>query len=448
MLGLVAWYLTLSSTQPTARMYAHDLQTELLDTVALRLQTHVAAAQRLNGIQVANWRSNIYRRDDTPVVMSQLLDTIIVYKDLVTTQTFTTQQGGLNGFYARRKPLVGGVLGDDGVEYVKWEMDRSSSTLTESVVDPTNGTQLAVLSQQVGYNATGEKWVTQVGQNPTESSPAVWSRAYTWRGTLWITLSQAIFDSNLTYQGVACTDLDLAFISRVLSASLSTLRPRLGDSASLYALERESMTIIGTSNLSQYERLLAPSADRPFTLSELGALDPRVKLLASQIGTAQLAFPFTLRLGDVYAHLTEVPSTSATLNWTLLLLFPSSTVHDPLSAATSRSIGTVLVVVIVGISSSILVSLAISKVLRGITNDMQLLAQFQFRQVIASRDTLRGGTSWITEVWMIQNAFLRATKMFGEADAASTSLFGGIGGSATCDTINASIIVAGELDGA
>ncbi|KAI9189619.1 hypothetical protein H9P43_001052 [Blastocladiella emersonii ATCC 22665] len=449
LVGLLAWNFTYTSGQRTTLNFSTDLQRELLAHAVSKLRLNINTAERLVTVQRAMWASRSFGVTSAALknqTMTELLSTLVQYKDMVASQTFTTAAGGLNGYYVS-KDAVKGVY-----EYTQWSTDAQGNYVQATINPDRPGTPLAITDSMAGYNATGELWVTQV-QPPRVRSPAVWSNAYGWQNILWLTLSLALFDSDgSTYLGVGCTDLDLGFISGILKDILakSTIKSATNatssQTAAMYVFEAATDAIIGTSVTGQM--LLTTDStgvDRSLTLAELGSVDTRLSAINSFVRSKNM------RLGDqdrwsftipgYYVETSIVTSSNPASNvrWVIVQALPDDTILGVIRAGTSQTAATAGALVGVGIILSTAFALMVARSLRRISEDLDKLARFEFNAVISNKAELRN-TSMIGEVFDIQAAFFEMVRAFSRdmrdsrrTSGDRTSMTGG-GGATTTQT--------------
>ncbi|KAI9221592.1 hypothetical protein BC828DRAFT_380605 [Blastocladiella britannica] len=413
MLALVSRQIPANVGTATAIRFGADLQSAKLDQTVSNLQVHVDTAARLARIQRANWKSGVFGVS-TPQLktqtMTELLATLLVYDGVVSTQSFTTAAGGLNGYYASYNATTGKT------DYTAWITDEQTMNYEQWTIDPAHPTTaLAVTDSQANYNGNTGAWVTQV-QPINANSPPVWSLAYAWGGIIWLTLSYALFDSNGAYVGVACTDLDLGFISSTLTKLIRS--DPIMASSYMYVFETATTVAIGASDPKQ--QLLDTDKDGnslSLNLTQLAGRDPKLGAVNNYLTSKRLqltdaaAKSFTVPGYLVQIHPVTPSDPQLVISWVIIQLLPESTISVPIAQGTTTSAWVASGLSFASAILSILFALGISRVLGHVWNEMMALSRFEFHNVISNRTELKR-TSRIKEVFELQAAFFSLVQAF------------------------------------
>ncbi|ORZ30714.1 hypothetical protein BCR44DRAFT_60876 [Catenaria anguillulae PL171] len=427
LLGFLSWQFPYTTGDVTATRFASDLQGELLALAVTKLQTHIDTAERLVKIQRAMWSRNIFNvttANARNYTMQVLLDTLVTYSDMVVTQTFTTPQGGLNGYYVSVNPSTGAG------EYTQWVTDDAGNYMATSIDPRAPTVPLAVLDSIQGYNASADVWVTQV-QPLDPAKPPVWSPAYAWGGVLWLTLSLGMFapPPASTYLGVGCTDLDLGFISRQLAGVVANNKQAGALSAGganllqaegtvMVVLEAGTNVVLGTSIAGQLLITTDPlGMDRAVTLADMATMDPRMKEI-DQYFTRVGARPedkekWAFAITDNLVQTTIVRSSNPQSNvkWVALVILPEQAILGPIRSGTGTTAAIAGGLTSMSVLLSTIMAVLIAKSLDRISLDMQRLSRFEFNQVISNKSELKH-TSYVSELLELQIAFFELVRAF------------------------------------
>ncbi|KAI9224336.1 hypothetical protein BC828DRAFT_373778 [Blastocladiella britannica] len=329
--AIAAWSPTFGFAVNYSLSLANSTQYAMLEQVSTRVARQVSVVERTVAVETANWASGAYSFA-TPAAkaatLSQMLSSLIMFRDMITTQTFTTAQGAFNGVSVSQKST-------GSYDYVQLYTDDSLHfTLRPIDFSTTPPSLLAVQTDLPYWNATGELWV-QLVQPPALGSPARWSRSYGFVGMYLVSLAKAAFDPSGNYQGVVSMDFDIGIFGKVLNDSLSELTTSQGLGSTmadtrLYLFEASTDRLLGSTTKAAVD--VFPEANGEIHSNSLNDItfDPCLMDIAKylksknkRLGSQPAWAFFTPGYSIVTKKITStlVPST---LQWVVVLAIPTA----------------------------------------------------------------------------------------------------------------------------
>jgi hypothetical protein len=422
LVGVLTWHFTNIAGTATSLDLASDLQQQILKTAIDKIRFHLKTGDTLTRTQAQMWRRGVYTPAGRDGVLQSLWSQLFYNKDLVTTQTFTSYTGELWGYYAYRP----NASNPEAVTYLQWRSEGLN--YTEYTVDA-NSNIVSLNYNDLNTNQSTGAWVTIVNRtNPNDSR---WTNLYVWQDVIWLSNSVPIILPNNTPYGVATTDLELRFIKYILAGIAAEQKYK----SSIYMFELNSGSLLGTSNpdlnLLYYDS--TGTASRPLTISELAAnttngsesakiqavLNFKQQSIGSQ-GSSEDWSQFIQKHNGTFVELptgdllnAKLLSYGTDINWVILMTFDKSQILSPIADATRKALSIALAITAAASIFMLVFSFVISKFLRRLAHEIEMLANFEFAKVYDGKAKL-AHTSLITELFMVQTSYHKMVTKFVE----------------------------------
>ncbi|KAI9179432.1 hypothetical protein H9P43_004754 [Blastocladiella emersonii ATCC 22665] len=435
----LSWYANVYFTHTagisTSQQFADQLQSALLDHAVTSIVIHVDTAERLSGLQQANWAKGNFQLNDKAAAMKQLFPRLKANQDLVVTQSFTTAQGELWGYYTS---LTNPKNATSRV-YTRWE--TNGNNYTEYRID-VNDRVLAVTGSDLAYNGSTGDWVTIV--DPAKPAQVSWTPVYVWSSVSWLTCSRPMYDAQGRYIGVVSTDMELTFMNQLLNErTVAVTRPTL-----MYAFEAKTEYIIGTSSASLdiFKRDTLGVPQMPFTLSELAGIKSDLILSALKKYLTDAGTPLakvtntTLRVRALNdTNLVWMVNTQTiqrnTVNWVIVQVMNEEEVMHDINQSGYSAAGAVLGLLVACVLLGVMFALGFSRSLARVTRELHHITETDFGSIDLSKATVEQ-PSMIRENLAIQQSFFNMVRAFSKASADNRSLRGSTTGGTTTQSVS------------
>ncbi|ORZ31911.1 hypothetical protein BCR44DRAFT_282987 [Catenaria anguillulae PL171] len=431
-ISFTIWNLTLTPIKANSVAFAQGAQRAILSKAVLELQKRIDTAERLVRYQRSQWDKGIYG-EDTPeqkaYTFRQLLSTLNMYQDWVASNYYTTKGGGINGYYTWQNANTGAF------EYEVW-YTNSTGYYYAGPVNPETGALLSIDRTQFGYNVSDEIWVT-IALPPRPKAPPAWTKTYGYGKTLWMSLSQAVFDQAGEFVAVASADFDLGFIANIMGKLIAENQKQLStptENVTMYLFEAATDTIVGSLlPTSSVTTLDVDGAFRTLSITEMSAIDPRLTLITDYVRSQQMRLSamkhHSFRIPGYFVEIATVSSAvfpASNLKWTLIQIGPEGIVTTPLQAAnqtTAIAAGSMVALTLfIGLGCSALVT----GHLRSVCEDLKLLGQLDIAAVVDRHSRPVKMARITKELWNLQFAVARLVKSFTEATDSAEQTVGSV----------------------